>query len=240
MGAVDGIAEWTSAQRRVIELVEGPAGGAGRGAGAGLPGLAGPGPVRAHGRPRASTWSPGTSRTTTTPPGPSARSSSAATDDLAALVAEWESVAEPLREWMRANGTRPLGDVIIHEQDLRGALGRPGRPGHAGPGRHPGPVRRLGSRDRPPRCPRSPCWATAGSGPLRGARTTRRRRCAPATSTWPGRWSPAAPPRSCGPGRCAATSPSTCAAFATSRLAARCGPDRVRTGHVDRTKRWSA
>jgi uncharacterized protein (TIGR03083 family) len=46
--------------------------------------------------------------------------------DIAALVAEWQEVAEPLREWMRANGTRPLGDVIIHEQDLRGALGVPG------------------------------------------------------------------------------------------------------------------
>lgn len=46
--------------------------------------------------------------------------------DVAALVAEWEATAEPLREWMRANGTRPLGDVTIHEQDLRGALGEPG------------------------------------------------------------------------------------------------------------------
>jgi hypothetical protein len=27
---------------------------------------------------------------------------------------------------MRAHGARPLGDVIIHEQDLRGALGVPG------------------------------------------------------------------------------------------------------------------
>jgi hypothetical protein len=27
---------------------------------------------------------------------------------------------------MRANNVRPLGDVIIHEQDLRGALGVPG------------------------------------------------------------------------------------------------------------------
>lgn len=46
--------------------------------------------------------------------------------DVAALVDEWEATAEPLREWMRANGTRPLGDVTIHEQDLRGALGEPG------------------------------------------------------------------------------------------------------------------
>lgn len=46
--------------------------------------------------------------------------------DVAALVAEWEVVAEPLRAWMAEHGTRPLGDVTIHEQDLRGALGEPG------------------------------------------------------------------------------------------------------------------
>ena len=46
--------------------------------------------------------------------------------DVAALVAEWEAVAEPLRAWMRSNNVRPLGDVIIHEQDLRGALAAPG------------------------------------------------------------------------------------------------------------------
>ena len=46
--------------------------------------------------------------------------------DVAALVAEWERVAEPLRAWMRAHHTRPLGDLIIHEQDLRGALRAPG------------------------------------------------------------------------------------------------------------------
>jgi uncharacterized protein (TIGR03083 family) len=46
--------------------------------------------------------------------------------DVAALVAEWQQVAEPLRVWMRANTVRPLNDVLIHEQDLRGALGVPG------------------------------------------------------------------------------------------------------------------
>jgi uncharacterized protein (TIGR03083 family) len=46
--------------------------------------------------------------------------------DVAALVQEWQAVAGPLRDWMRANGTRPLADVVIHEQDLRGALGTPG------------------------------------------------------------------------------------------------------------------
>ncbi len=46
--------------------------------------------------------------------------------DVAALVAEWEKIGPPLREWMEAHGPRPLGDVIIHEQDLRGALHVPG------------------------------------------------------------------------------------------------------------------
>ena len=42
------------------------------------------------------------------------------------LLAEWRSVVEPLSAWMQDNGTRPLGDVVIHEQDLRSALDRPG------------------------------------------------------------------------------------------------------------------
>ncbi|MEJ2886947.1 maleylpyruvate isomerase family mycothiol-dependent enzyme [Actinomycetospora aeridis] len=46
--------------------------------------------------------------------------------DVGALVAEWEVVAGPLRAWMAEHGTRPLGDVTIHEQDLRGALEEPG------------------------------------------------------------------------------------------------------------------
>jgi uncharacterized protein (TIGR03083 family) len=45
---------------------------------------------------------------------------------VADLVTEWRETAEPLREWMAEHGTRPLGDVVIHEQDLRGALGVPG------------------------------------------------------------------------------------------------------------------
>lgn len=52
--------------------------------------------------------------------------------DIRTLVAEWDATAEPLQRWMRANTTRPLGDVIIHEQDLRGALGVPGGQDTAG------------------------------------------------------------------------------------------------------------
>ncbi|GGG02744.1 hypothetical protein GCM10007304_16000 [Rhodococcoides trifolii] len=39
------------------------------------------------------------------------------------LAAEWRSLTDPMRTWMAENNTRPLGDAIIHEQDLRGALG---------------------------------------------------------------------------------------------------------------------
>ncbi len=46
--------------------------------------------------------------------------------DIPTLIAEWLSVTAPLQDWMLTHGTRPLSDVIIHEQDLRGALGVPG------------------------------------------------------------------------------------------------------------------
>ena len=39
------------------------------------------------------------------------------------LLAEWRGLAEPLMAWMREHGSRPLNDVVIHEQDLRGAVG---------------------------------------------------------------------------------------------------------------------
>ncbi|SDH10558.1 maleylpyruvate isomerase family mycothiol-dependent enzyme [Klenkia brasiliensis] len=45
---------------------------------------------------------------------------------IAPLVAEWRGNTEPLRAWMAEHGVRPLNDVVIHEQDLRGALGVPG------------------------------------------------------------------------------------------------------------------
>lgn len=43
-----------------------------------------------------------------------------------ALVKEWRALAPDLVDWMRTNGSRPLGDVVIHEHDLRGALRVPG------------------------------------------------------------------------------------------------------------------
>lgn len=48
------------------------------------------------------------------------------------LLAEWEALASDLERWMAAHGSRPLNDVVIHEQDLRGALGVPGRSDSAG------------------------------------------------------------------------------------------------------------
>lgn len=42
--------------------------------------------------------------------------------DIPTLLTEWRSTTDPLQQWMRTNTTRPLGDVVIHEQDLRGAL----------------------------------------------------------------------------------------------------------------------
>lgn len=41
---------------------------------------------------------------------------------VADLLAEWRSLVDPVQGWMRAHGTRPLGDIVVHEQDLRGAL----------------------------------------------------------------------------------------------------------------------
>lgn len=46
--------------------------------------------------------------------------------DVAALVAEWQGLTGPMRDWMAAHGIRPLFDAVIHEQDLRGALRVPG------------------------------------------------------------------------------------------------------------------
>ncbi len=51
---------------------------------------------------------------------------SRADHDIATLLDEWRDIAEPLRQWMAANDGRPMGDVLVHEQDLRGALGVPG------------------------------------------------------------------------------------------------------------------
>ncbi len=54
------------------------------------------------------------------------------TRSLAQLREEWQGMEKDLVDWMYANTTRPLGDVIIHEQDLRGAVDAPGARDTAG------------------------------------------------------------------------------------------------------------
>ncbi len=44
-------------------------------------------------------------------------------DDVATLVAEWQGITGPMRAYLRDVSPRPLNDLLIHEQDLRGALG---------------------------------------------------------------------------------------------------------------------
>ncbi|QIG45182.1 maleylpyruvate isomerase family mycothiol-dependent enzyme [Nocardioides anomalus] len=50
----------------------------------------------------------------------------------AELVAEWRALAPDLVAWMADHGSRPLNDVVIHEQDLRSAVDRPGARDTAG------------------------------------------------------------------------------------------------------------
>ncbi|QIK65037.1 maleylpyruvate isomerase family mycothiol-dependent enzyme [Nocardioides sp. HDW12B] len=90
------------------------------------------------------------------------------------LLAEWAATAPRLVTWMRARGTRPLNDVVIHEQDLRGALDAPGgrdsrglalvREGMAG---------RVGSKvtDLPPLAlvANDEDWSWCSSGPVEDA-----------------------------------------------------------------------
>jgi uncharacterized protein (TIGR03083 family) len=122
---VDAIAEWTNAQGRVIELIESLAPADCERAVPACPdwtvtqllahmvGLSAD--VLAGDEPddHNSTW---TKRQVET----------RADRDRADLIAEWRSLTQPMRDWMRQHGTRPLNDVVIHEQDLRGAVGRPG------------------------------------------------------------------------------------------------------------------
>ncbi len=122
---MDAIAEWTAAQHRVVELVRGLSD-----ADAATTVLACPAwtvrdllshmigldaDVLAGDEPddHNETW---TQRQV------EARAGRTVTD----LVSEWDGLVAPLQDWMRANTTRPLGDVIIHEQDLRSALHVPG------------------------------------------------------------------------------------------------------------------
>ena len=122
---VDAIAEWTNAQRRVMELVESLD------------------PEECEqGVPACPAWTvtqllahmvglsadvlagdePGDHNSTWTQRQVDSRADRGPAD----LATEWLSLTQPMQDWMRRHGVRPLNDVVIHEQDLRGAVGRPG------------------------------------------------------------------------------------------------------------------
>lgn len=43
--------------------------------------------------------------------------------DVAAILKEWRGITAPMQAYLRDVSPRPLNDLVIHEQDLRGALG---------------------------------------------------------------------------------------------------------------------
>ena len=51
---------------------------------------------------------------------------SRATSSALELVAEWRALADRMETYLREQSPRPLGDLLIHEQDLRGGLEAPG------------------------------------------------------------------------------------------------------------------
>ena len=117
---MDGIVEWADAQRRVIDLVGGLDAQAERRV---------PACPDWSVRDLFSPWSvSGSMLAGDEPDDHNATWTQRQVDerrgrDLATLVAEWQDVTEPMQAYMRERGTRPLGDLVIHEQDLRGALG---------------------------------------------------------------------------------------------------------------------
>ncbi|MEP6632275.1 MAG: maleylpyruvate isomerase family mycothiol-dependent enzyme [Lapillicoccus sp.] len=44
-------------------------------------------------------------------------------NDVAALLAEWRALTPAMQSYLQEVSPRPLNDLVIHEQDLRGALG---------------------------------------------------------------------------------------------------------------------
>lgn len=51
---------------------------------------------------------------------------------LAEVIAEWDADAPRVEQHVRDTDPRPLNDMVIHEHDLRGALGSPGARDTAG------------------------------------------------------------------------------------------------------------
>lgn len=122
---MDAIAEWTHAQARVIELVEGIDLSAADTVVPACPDWT----VRqllSHMIGLDADVLAGDEPDDHNPTWTQAQVDARADHGIATLVAEWRALTQPLQDWMQVNGTRPLGDVTIHEQDLRGALGVPG------------------------------------------------------------------------------------------------------------------
>ncbi|MEO9322868.1 maleylpyruvate isomerase N-terminal domain-containing protein [Nocardioides sp. C4-1] len=90
----------------------------------------------------------------------------------AELLEEWSGHAEAMVRYLDEQDERPLGDAIIHEQDLRGALGRPGARDTAGLAAvRQAMAERLGAGlaasgdDRGPLALRAPGWTwSSGDG----------------------------------------------------------------------------
>src|SRR5437899_355122 len=110
---MDPIAEWTAAQERVIALVEGLDADAARQTVPATPAwtvhdllahVVGLGADVVRGDEPDDHNSAWTQR----------QVDERADASVADIVDEWRAVAEPLRQWMREHGPRPLGDVIIH------------------------------------------------------------------------------------------------------------------------------
>ena len=163
------------------------AAGAGGGAGARLSGLDGAGPVLAHGRARRGRPRRRRARRPQRRVDARSRSPPAATTTSPRWSPSGRLWPAPAGVDAGEHGTRPLSDVIIHEQDLRGALGVPGGqdPGRARASATGSPAAsRPASTDLPPIA----LVGDAGRG-RRGVRPTTPPSCsARRTSTSPARW----------------------------------------------------
>ncbi|MEO7236357.1 MAG: maleylpyruvate isomerase family mycothiol-dependent enzyme [Lapillicoccus sp.] len=119
---MDAAQEWTRAQQRVVELVEGVDAGAAAQRvpacpdwtvrdllshviGLGVDVVAGDEPDDHN-----EAW---TAR----------QVESRRSNDVAALLAEWRALTPAMQSYLQEVSPRPLNDLVIHEQDLRGALG---------------------------------------------------------------------------------------------------------------------
>lgn len=125
LDGVDVVAEWTSAQARIIELMAATERG-----------------EHPTSVPACPEWSPqdllahlvGFAADVTAGDEPddhndrwTARQVEARAErSVAELLGEWRGLTTTMQTWIRDNNSRPIMDITIHEQDLRGALGATG------------------------------------------------------------------------------------------------------------------